>query len=44
VEQRAKFVAVMEDGRMIRVIVVMLAVLIVIWAGEREARVAWARA
>jgi hypothetical protein len=44
VEQRAKFVAVMEDGRMIRVIVVMLAVLIVIWAGGREARVDWARA
>jgi hypothetical protein len=35
---------VTEYGGMIRVIAVLLAVLIVIWAGGREARVAWARA
>jgi hypothetical protein len=35
---------VMEYGSMIGVIAVLLAVLIVIWVGGREARVAWARA
>jgi hypothetical protein len=42
-ERIRRCVLLVTDGSMIGVIAVLLAVLIIIWAGGREARVAWAR-